>query len=502
MNGMNKHLKIFSILLLIFCLLTPPACAVPYEEEEEESNLPTQITYAVTIIIGVFLALVLVGIARQTSEVKGRLSEIKKFQNISMEPDILREIENLGGSSKRQKEAALVISSLLQEKVNAKVDSAARELSAQYTKIVEEKTQEALMVQQKYEKTLGEKKQTEAIVRSVAEGVVVVNDKGEVLLMNPAAERLLDVKREEKIGRSLLEGAKEGQLFSLAKETTEGERNIELNSTEDETKKILRSSSAVIEDENGKTVGMVTVLSDITKQKELEQMKSDFVSSVSHELRNPIGAIQQSLAVILNGTAGPLTEHQEKFLSNAQRNLKRLSTLIDDLLDLAKLEARKMELKYALTSLEDIVNEVLETMNTWAKNKNIRFTKNLKADLPKINIDPDRIIQVLVNLVSNAIKFTPEGGQITIEAGLTGTGQVMEIGVADTGIGIAEEDLSKLFNKFQQVGRKKPAEMSGTGLGLAIAKEIVHLHGGEIRVESELNQGTKFIFTLPIQNNV
>ncbi len=501
---MKKSCKIFIAVLGVILLFTAAAGAVSDSYEEDipvPDSLSTQVAYTVTIVIGILLALILVWIARENSEIKGKLSQIKKTSGAVVDQEILRELQNLAGPSQKQRETALVISSLLQERINQKINTTTQELTDQYTKVVEERTQEAILSQQKFEKTLKEKKQTEAIVRSVAEGVVVVNDKGEVLLMNPAAERLLDINKEKKIGRPLLEDVKEGQMFSVAKGSAEsGERDIELNSTADETKKVLRSSSAVIEDENGKTVGMVTVLSDITKQRELERMKSEFVSGVSHELRNPIGAIQQSIAVILDRTAGPLTEHQEKFLTNAQRNLKRLSALIDDLLDLAKLEARRMELTYEPSSLGKITDEVYETMETWAKNKEIKLIKKIPADLPQISIDPNRIIQVLVNLVGNAIKFTPNGGSITIEAKLIEDNNRMEVRVADTGIGISPDDLKKLFNKFQQVGKKRPAE-GGTGLGLVIVKEIVQLHGGEIHVESEPEKGSQFIFTLPLTKN-
>lgn len=498
-----KGFKVIGALVLTVFLWGTATFALPYKEKEE-TGVATNIVYTVTIVIGIFLALGLVAIARQTSEVKSRLSDIGRSSNSTVDPEIMRELQGLGGSSKHQKEAVVVISNLVREKINQQVDVVKRELSDKYTKIVEEKTQESLLVQQKFEKTLSEKKQTEAVVRSVAEGVVVVNDKGEVLLMNPAAERLLDIKKENKIGKPLLEDVREGQLFSLASDSREGgERDIELTSREDETKKILRSSSAVIEDENGKTVGMVTVLSDITKQKELDQLKSDFVAGVSHELRNPIGAIQQSISVILDKTAGPLTEHQERFLTNAQRNLKRLSALIDDLLDVAKFEAHKVELRREPSSIARIVSEVLETLETWAKNKDIKLVKNIPDTLPEMPLDPNRIIQVLVNLISNAIKFTPAGGSITVEARVDKEAGFMAVSVADTGIGMTQEDLKKIFNKFQQVGlqgKKKAADINGTGLGLVIVKEIVRLHGGEISVESEPDKGTKFTFTLPLEN--
>ncbi len=516
-----RGFKAVTALVLASLLWGTVALATP-SEEEKETGFATNVVYTVTIIVGIFFALGLAVIARQTSEVKGRLSDIKKSSSLSLDPVIMRELQNLAGSSHRQKETAVVISNLVQEKINQHLHAAQKDLADQYTKIVDEKNREiedsakqVFLFQQKFEKTLHEKKQTEAIVRSVADGVVVVNDKGEVLLMNPAAERLLDTRKENKIGKPLLENVKEGQLFSLASEPSEsGERDIELTSREDETKKILRSSSAVIEDENGKTVGMVTVLSDITKQKDLDQLKSDFVASVSHELRNPLGAIQQSISIILDRTAGPLTEHQERFLTNAQRNLRRLSALIDDLLDMAKLEARKVELHCEPSSVAKIINEVMETLEIWAKNKNIQLVKNIPDNLPKIHLDPNRAIQVLVNLISNAIKFTPNGGAITVGARVDNENGVMAVSVADTGIGIAPKDLKKIFNKFQQVGwpavrsldgaarhgKEKPPEISGTGLGLVIAKQIIQLHGGEIFVESEPGKGTKFTFTLPLGN--
>jgi two-component system sensor histidine kinase VicK len=288
------------------------------------------------------------------------------------------------------------------------------------------------------------------------------------------------------------------QLISLAKTTSlDGETDIEFNSNE-ETKKILRSSSAVIEDENGQTVGMVTVLNDVTKQKELDDIKSQFLSNVTHELRNPIGAIKQSIAVILEGTAGPLTEPQQKFLSNAKRNLERLSGLIDDILDLAKLEAKKMEIKLRPSKIAAIVDEVCETLDTWAKNKDLKLTKNIPPDLPDINLDPDRIIQVLINIVSNAIKFTPKNGTITVGAQLPKGGTHVVMTVADTGVGIPKDDLSKIFGKFQQAKNRAAGDKSGTGLGLSIARELVLLHQGDISVHSEEGKGTTFTFTLPI----
>ncbi|MBN1870249.1 MAG: PAS domain S-box protein [Candidatus Omnitrophica bacterium] len=491
---MNKAIKIPLVMTFLFLFFARPLLAAG---AENITGLSTQVVFIITIVVSIVFGLILTRIAAETRQAKGKIFTTKAKGRGELDPDeVLRELKNLSGSARSQKKAAMAISSLLEEKVEEKVTVVKQELTEKYGKLVEEKSRVAAEAQKKFKKTLTEKKQTEAIVRSVAAGVVVVNNKGEVLLMNPAAEKLLDTKKEAKIGRRLTEGAREEQLFSLVKSTSlDGETDIEIESNED-TKKILRSSSAVIEDENGQTVGMVTVLNDITKQKELDAMKTQFLSNVTHELRNPIGAIKQSISVILEGTAGELTEPQQKFLSNAKRNLDRLSALVDDILDLAKLEAKKMELNLKPTAMTTVINDVCETVDTWVKNKGISLVKNIEPNLPEINVDPDRVIQILMNIIGNAIKFTPKEGTITVTAGLSEAKDRMVLSVKDTGVGIAKDDLPKIFGKFQQAKNRSAGEKSGTGLGLTIAQELVELHGGKIDVESEEGKGTTFTFFL------
>ncbi len=493
---MHKTIKMS---LTTASLLLLPIQPVWAATADKITGLSTQVVFIITIVVSIIFGLILTRVAAENRQAKGRMFTTKSKGRGELNPDeILNELKDLSGSAKSQKKAAMAISTLLEEKVDEKVTIVKQELTDKYGKLVEEKSKVAAEAQKKFKKTLNEKKQTEAIVRSVAAGVVVVNNKGEVLLMNPAAEKLLDTKKENKIGHQLTEGAREEQLFSLAKTTSlDGETDIEIDSNED-TKKILRSSSAVIEDENGQTVGMVTVLNDITKQKELDDMKSQFLSNVTHELRNPIGAIKQSIAVILEGTAGELSPPQAKFLSNAKRNLDRLSALVDDILDLSKLEAKRMELNLKPSAISKIVNEVCETLDTWTKNKGISLVKDVEEGLPEINIDPDRIIQVLLNIISNAIKFTPKDGTITIEAKLSEEKDKIVVAVSDTGIGIPEDDLSKIFGKFQQAKNRSVGDKSGTGLGLTIAQELVGLHGGKINAQSKEGQGTTFTFTLSL----
>ena len=482
-----------TIMLLDF--LSPLAAAA---YTNTDTGISPFIVFVITIFISVIIGFIFFHVSAENRQAKSAIIHTQSKPGEVDHNEIFQELKGLTGSIKNQKRAAVAISNLLEEKVQQKVNTVKMELTERYGKLVDEKSKQALEAQKKFKKTLNEKKQTEAIVRSVAAGVVVVNNKGEVLLMNPAAEKLLQTDKDAKVGKPLTEGATDEQLFSMARTTSlDGETDIEIDGQED-TKKILRSSSAVIEDENGQTVGMVTVLNDVTKQREIDEMKNQFLSNVTHELRNPIGAIKQSISVILEETAGPLTDPQKKFLTNAKRNLERLGALIDDILDLAKLEAKKMEINPKPTAIITTADEVCETLGAWIKSKEITLVNNIRKDLPEVNIDPDRIIQVLLNIISNAIKFTPKNGTITLGAQLSDDNKYMEVSITDTGVGIPKNDLPKIFGKFQQAGNRSAGDKSGTGLGLSIAYEIIQLHKGKIGVDSEEGKGTTFTFTLPL----
>ncbi|MFC1624048.1 ATP-binding protein [Candidatus Omnitrophota bacterium] len=452
------------------------------------------------IIGSVILGIIVANFAKMRGYVEGRTIETKRIARPegSLTSAVFQEVGKLSIPPDEQKQVSLAISNVFTEELDRKVDSVREELSKRYEIDIKETKETSNIVNQKYEKLSKEKKQTEAVIRSISDGLVVVNEKGEVLLMNPAAEKLLDVKREEKVGKSILKDIKDEHLVSLTGKSQNKEgTEIEVIGGEDETKKVLRASTAVIENEYGKTVGMVSVLSDVTKQKELDQMKSDFVSNVSHELRMPIGTIQNSISLLLSKATGSLNGDQEKFLTIAQRNLKRLAVLIDNLLDLSKLEASMMKLRLTSCSIEKTIDEVCDTMTPWANTKGIRIQKMVQKDLPEINLDFDKIIQVLNNIVGNAVKFTPKNGTVTIEAGLAKDEKnAFIVSITDTGIGIAKKSLDKVFGKFQQVGDSVSKDMGGTGLGLAIAKEIVELHKGRIWVDSEEGKRTTFSFTL------
>jgi PAS domain S-box-containing protein len=463
----------------------------------DEETKTRAIIIIATVVAAVLVGALLYHLSLRSSQVQYKKDEGRTEKSkTDLKPAIRKEVDRLAIPP----DVARAVSDIIAKTVDQQVEVVKKDLNERYGRVIEEQRRSSAALQTKYQEALKEKKQTVSVLESVAEGLVVVDTKGEVVMMNPAAEKLLAVDQKERIGKPMLDNLKEGQLISMATGTDE-EREIVLSAKSDSTKRILRASNAMITDEDGKTVGMVAVLSDVTKQRELDQLKSEFVSKVSHELRTPLVAMQHALSILVDEVAGPLTEEQKKFASLTQRNLQRLNALINDLLDLSKLEARKMELRLEFTSLAAVIGTVCETLEAWAQSKAITITRRVPEDLPSVMCDPGRVIQVLTNLLGNAIKFTPKQGRITVEARLAEGSKAVQVSVADTGAGIAKEDLPKLFSKFQQVGDRTASDMSGTGLGLAISKEIAELHGGRIWAESdEGKKGTTFSFTLPLES--
>ena len=463
----------------------------------------TVIIYISTALVSIIAAVLLFHITKLSGQARAKFDRISKKSSPSFKMDdslrqtIFDEVNEYVDSQRQGQEISRAISGVFGKELEKRVDHVKGEINAKYQEIMDQKGKSEDIAWKKYNKLLGDQKRTEAVIRSIAEGLVVVDSKGKVVMMNPAAEKLLDVSRKEKVGKSVLEDLKGEELVTLSKDVSDDQsKEIELTSQQDETKKILRASSAVIEDESGKTVGMVSVLSDITKQKKLDLMKEGFIANVSHELRTPIVAVEKSLSLILSKAAGEITPTQKQFLSIAERNLKRLNVLVNDLLDLSKLEAGKMEFKESVGSLEEVINESVEVLRAWADSKSIKINTKIPKNLPQVKMDSNRLIQVLNNLIGNAIKYTPNQGVVTVEA--TPRNQEVQVMVQDTGIGIEEKNLPKIFDKFYQVGERTPTDIGGTGIGLSIAKEIIEQHGGRIWAESEKGQGARFVFRLPL----
>ncbi len=233
--------------------------------------------------------------------------------------------------------------------------------------------------------------------------------------------------------------------------------------------------------------------------KEIDQMKSDFLASVTHELKSPLTSLIMYIDLFLTGATGKLNEKAKKFLRIMERNSNRLSRFIDDLLDMAKIERGKMEVRKESLGIFPIVSETVELMKPQADEKNIEIAINIQDNLPLVSVDGDRTRQIITNLLSNSIKFTPEEGKISIK--IQDDKEYLQVSISDTGIGIPPDQINKIFDKFEQVKeiRERVKGPRGTGLGLAIVKSLVEAQGGKIWVESEVDKGSTFYFTLPKQ---
>ena len=468
----------------------------------------------ISVLVAVATAIALNRAAHAKKEVRLDTTELAEKAPVSASvADALRDkLQKLPVRGTDRELTIQAVSKIVEEETESRLKEVKQEYSVKYQVMVQEKNKEVETVRREYNKTVEkydesrreykrvevEKKNTEAVMKSIAEGLVVVNSKGEVLLMNPAAEKLLGVQSDKKVGKSITEGVGAEYMVSLSREAEagSGEKVVEYTSKDENVKKTIRQSSAVIQDEDGRTVGMVNVLTDITKQKELDEIKARFVSNVTHELRTPIVAMSKALEILLDKKAPPLNEMQSNFINIVHRNLQHLSRLVEDLLDIAKIESGKMRLKFAPGRLDRIVSDACEALGTWAKSKDITLEKDVDKSLPEISLDSVKITQVLNNLIGNAIKFTPRGGKIFVSCSWNDE-QTLKASVRDTGVGIAKENLPKLFGRFEQFGDQQG--ISGTGLGLCISKEIMERHGGRIYAESEEKKGSTFTFILPIK---
>ncbi len=335
-----------------------------------------------------------------------------------------------------------------------------------------------------YRQAEDERNRLSAILNDTTDVVIVLDRAGQVLLLNPAAERYLKVQGKQAAGQPLAALGVAGLVAALeAARTTTAPVVREVSIPGGRT---LYASVSPVHD-----VGWVIVMQDITPLKELDQLRAEWMATVSHDLKNPITAIQ--LSVDLLEKVGPLTEEQHQFLDKTRRGAERLRTLVTDVLDLARLEARPALRASAVNPTEVILGALVE-VEILATDKQQTLISDLPPDLPLIWGDTELLTRALVNLLNNAVKYTPAGGQVTVRA--RPQDGVLQIEVSDTGRGIPTEALPHLFDRFYRVPGGEE-EVEGTGLGLSIVKSIVEKHGGRIQVESELGKGSTFAFTVP-----
>ncbi|MGH7407000.1 MAG: two-component system histidine kinase PnpS [Candidatus Methylomirabilales bacterium] len=354
----------------------------------------------------------------------------------------------------------------------------------------------ALRLREKIQDLEGERAKVAAILDSMVEGVIALDHRGRILLMNPGARAIFGLRQEAVEGRPFLEVIRQKELFDLVeacRACPPGEncrREVELAPP---INRILEAHAVPVrfDSEGG---GCLLVLHDISELRRLEQVRREFVANVSHELRTPLTSIQGYLETLLDGALEePATAR--RFLEVAHTHAERLGRLVGDLLQLSDLETGRVLLRPAAVPLHPVAADVLAIFENQAAQKNLAFVNRVPPDI-RVHADRDCLSQILVNLVDNAVKFTPERGQITLAAAREASGLV-EVRITDTGIGIPSADLPRITERFYRVDKTRSRELGGTGLGLAIVKHLVRAHGGDLAIESELGKGTTVRFTLP-----
>jgi two-component system, OmpR family, phosphate regulon sensor histidine kinase PhoR len=338
-----------------------------------------------------------------------------------------------------------------------------------------------------------------AILDAMVEGVVAVDGHEHIVLMNERARGLFGLgpgRGERKPFLEVIRNAELHQVFRDSRGAPEGNvlrREVRVTGPTD---RVLQVHAVPLRLTGGE-LGLVMVLHDVTSLRRLEQTRTEFVANVSHELRTPLTAIQGYLETLLAGALDE-PENARRFLEIVFRHTERLGRLINDLTDLSDIELGKVSLSLQPLPLDEVVESVVAMMRPRAESGGVALRVELPVGLPAVRVDDDRLTQILVNLVDNAVKYTERGGTVSISAREAGDG-MLEVAVADTGIGIPAPDLPRITERFYRVDKARSRELGGTGLGLAIVKHLVMAHGGELKIESEVGKGTTVRFTVPIE---
>jgi len=346
----------------------------------------------------------------------------------------------------------------------------------------------------------GRESDTQTILGAMEDGVLVVDARSLITLMNPTFQKLFDL-RDPVVGVPLVEAVRHATLDQLVAETLEtGEAmRTELSIADSRThsERHVEVSAVPIKNADDETSGAVVLFHDITKLKQLDQIRREFVANVSHELRTPLSILRGYIEVLLDE---PETSPEElaRILSIMDRHSKRLQRLVDDLLSLAQLESSHATLELGVVRVDELFNNLIRDWKEKLAAKNLKVIVHLTPEAVTIHADPTRLEEVLYNLLDNAVKFSPENGQIHLRATRLGSDTILS--VADNGFGISKEHLPRIFERFYRADKARSRELGGTGLGLAIVKHIAQLHGGRVEAESEVGQGTTIRLILPVQS--
>ena len=364
-----------------------------------------------------------------------------------------------------------------------------------------------LLIDQKIETS-----RSHSILEAIADGVLVTDQLGNITLFNHSIEKMLDLNREDVIGRpiehfsKIFSGSTNSWLETIKawwkksaslREGTTFSEQISLDNGS-----VLSVNLAPVMN-NNEFYGTVSVLRDITHLIEVDRLKSEFVATVSHELRTPMTSIKGYVDIMLMGVSGEMSDQQLRFLKVVQQNTERLTILVNDLLDLSRIEAGQVNLERLPVELQKLIEEALEEIQrvSMTESKSLQMKIDIPADLPSVSGDPDRVRQILINLLSNAYYYTPPDGQIYIQARCVG--EEIQVDIQDTGVGIPPKEQDRIFERLYRGDNHMVYASSGTGLGLSIVQKLIQMHHGRIWVQSSgiPGEGSIFSFTLPIYDH-
>ncbi|KOY80000.1 cell wall metabolism sensor histidine kinase WalK [Lysinibacillus macroides] len=340
--------------------------------------------------------------------------------------------------------------------------------------------------------TEAERRKLDSVLSNMTDGVIATDRKGRIILINDPALELLHISRDITLGRPIASVLGIDQEYSF-EDLIHMHDAINLNFSTVDAPYILRANFSVIQKETGFINGLITVLHDITEQEKIEMDRREFVSNVSHELRTPLTTMRSYLEALADG-AWKDENIAPTFLNVTQTETERMIRLVNDLLQLSRMDSSDYELNKDIVLFNSFFNRIIDRFEM-SKSDKVQFERLFPESSFYVEIDTDKVTQVIDNIISNAIKYSPDGGNIRF--GFTGQEDMLKVMISDDGLGIPKENVSRIFDRFYRVDRARARSMGGTGLGLAIAREMIEAHGGKIWAESEEGQGTTIFFTLP-----
>jgi two-component system phosphate regulon sensor histidine kinase PhoR len=349
---------------------------------------------------------------------------------------------------------------------------------------------------------VGHHENLSAILQSLSDGFVVTDWQTNIVLFNSKAASLFGLTAEKSVGHPISDCIKSDELLSFFMRAIKSDSSLTpLMAGEEPVVKVGEKAVRVhvdpVRNETGTAIGAACLFHDVTSISAMDKLRDDFLSMVSHELKAPLSSLLMQISVVLDGLAGDLSAKQSDLLGKAKEKTKGMITLVNDLLDYRRIQEGKSIQKSENLDMAEILRRTVELMRLSAEEKGITMTCEIAEELPSFSGDRGGMEAIFVNLISNAIKYTPKGGNVNVT--LNKTGKDIRLRVADNGIGIPPGDIDRIFEKFYRIKTEETRSISGSGLGLSIVKGIVDAHRGSVRAESEVGKGTTFDISLPVE---